>query len=872
MHFNAYCGDFVYFFEQANGADVHFAVAQAPDSLVIADSTEADSTALNADTLWYKLSNDALDDVIKYSGVDSIVYDIDSGRTFIYASGVITYKTFYLKADFIQFDWESKTICAKQLTDSTGKKKEPVFFKDGEEAFTAEDMCYNFGTKKGKIFYFRAEEGGGFISVEAAKKQEDDSYFGEGLHYTTCDLDHPHFYIGARRAKVIPQKIAVTGPANLVIADVPTPLFLPFGIFPIKRGQTSGLLIPQYGNHSTQGYFFRNGGYYFALSDYYDLSLTGDIYSRGSWGLHAASRYNLRYKFNGSFAADYTKNKYGFDFAPDYREDKGFFIRWTHNQDPKARPNSKFGANVNLGSTDFLQNNSYTSSYLTNQLNSSVSYWHQFAGTPFSFTAALRHSQSTDNDIINATLPEFALTMNRIYPLKKLTDNKNSFLYQLGVSYSMNGQNTITTPDSLFFSPETLDKLRNGIQHRASASAPVKFLKYFTFSPSINYYENWYLETIRKTYAPDTTTDTIQTPTGEDSLVYSINYVHTDTVNGFRAARYFNMGAGFNTKIYSTAQFNGKIKAIRHVMTPSVGFNYTPDFGASKYGYYGDYYASPDATAPTTYSIFDGSVYGGPGHGTIGSISLNVGNTLEMKVFSKKDSVNHEKKIKLLESFSFGSSYNLAADSLNLSDLGFNGYTTLFKNVRLNFSGSFDPYILDTLGRNIDQFEWDVNHRIGRFNGGSVSVATEFQSSRKENPEMHTNAGTPEEREMVWSNPSDYIDFEVPWSINVSYNLRVNNTPTFEGVDSLSTTQSVNIGGDINLTPNWKIQATTGYDFQLKDFTYTSINIYREIHCWEMGFRWVPFGLRQSYIFNINVKASVLQDLKLTRKKDWTEF
>lgn len=871
-------GYFDYYYEQVNQTDVSYPSTIVPDtsvlpdtSLIAVDTSIIDTLNPVAD-LWYEMSNDALDEIITYGGVDSIVYDLDSGRTFIYAQGVITYKTFYLKADFIQFDWDEKTICAKQLTDSAGNKKDLVYFKDGEDEFYAEDMCYNFGTKKGKIYYFRAQEGEGYIKVPEAKKMSDDSYFGKGLSYTTCDLEHPHYLIYAKKAKVVPKKIAVTGPANLVIADVPTPLFLPFGIFPIHRGQTSGILIPQYGNHTTQGYFLRNGGYYFALSDYYDLTLTGDIYSRGSWGLHASTRYNVRYKFNGGLGFDFTKNKYGFDFAPDYSEDRGFFVRWNHSQDAKARPNSSFSASVNVGTTDYLLNNSYSANYLTNQLNSSISYSKIFPNSPFTFTTALRHNQSTSDHIVNLTLPEATLSMNRIYPFKKLTTNRNSLLYQFGLSYSMSGQNNISAPDSTLFSQSSLSQFENGIQHRVSASAPVKIFKYFTFSPNFSYTENWYFETIRKNYDPYETVDTILSSTGEDSVVTTTHYVRIDTINGFQTARYFNVGTSFNTKIYSTAQFNGKLKAIRHVMTPTVSFNYSPDYGAPKYGYYGDYYATPDAINPTPYSIFEGSIYGGPPNGEVGSIGLNLGNTLEAKVYSKKDSLTHEKKIRLIESFSFGTSYNLAADSLNLADIGFSGYTTLFKNVRINFSGSFDPYILDTTGVNLDQFEWDVNHRLGRFNGGYVSVSTDFQSKRNENPSMLTSAGTPEEREMVWSNPDDYIDFEVPWSFSVSYNLRVSNIPTIDGLDSLSTTQSATFQGDVNISPNWKIALTSGYDFQLKDFTYTSVDIYRELHCWEMGFKWIPFGLRQSYIFNINVKASVLQDLKLTRKKDWTEY
>ncbi|HNF68065.1 MAG TPA: putative LPS assembly protein LptD [Chitinophagales bacterium] len=872
MAIGAHSGNFVYNNVQTNEAFVYSSAQSVPDSSIAIDSTKNDSLLLNGNDLWYAVSPDALDQIINYKGVDSIIYDLDSGKTYIYAKGEITYQSFNLKADFIVFDWAEKTICAKQITDSTGKKGDLVYFKDGDEEFKAEYMCYNFGTKKGKIHYFRAQEGEGYIAVEQAKKNDDDSYYGDHLTYTTCELDHPHFYITAEKAKVVPQKVAVTGPANLVIADVPTPLFLPFGIFPIKRGQTSGIIIPQYGNLTTQGFFLKGGGYYFALSDYYDLMLTGDIYSRGSWGLHTSSRYNLRYKFNGALYLDYAVNKYDFPFSPNYSENTGYYIRWSHSQDAKSTPNSKFSASVNLGSTNYLKDNSYSSSYLSNSLNSSISYGHNFVGTPFNFTAALRHSQNISEKTVNATLPEAALTMNRIYPLKKLTDNKNSFMYQLGVTYSMNMQNSVSRPDSLFFDQATLDAMRSGFQHKVSASAPVKVLKYFTFSPNVNYTENWYFESIRKRYDPYTVTDTIQTGTGEDSIITTEYLVQVDTVEGFSAARYYSMGASLNTKIYSLAQFNGKLKAIRHVMTPTLSFNYTPDFSLPKYGYYGEYYPTASQEEPTLYSIYEGGVYSGPGRGEMGTISLGIGNTLEMKVYSKKDSVTHEKKVKLLENFSVSGGYNLAADSLNFSDIGFSAYTTLFKNIRINVNGSFDPYILDTLGRNIDQFEWDVNHRIGRFNSGNISLSTDFQSKRNNNPSLATNAGTEEEREMVWNDPSAYIDFEVPWSFAVGYNLRVTNAPTIDGRDSIYTTQSATFNGDLSLTPNWKVQVTTGYDVQQKEFTYTSIDIYRDLHCWQMSFKWIPFGLRQSYVFNINVKASVLQDLKLTRKKDWSEY
>ena len=873
IHLQAKSALCVCFFAQYHQVDVDTAMVAPPDTVPAAAETAGpDSLLLNGKDLWYAVSPDALDALITYKGVDSIIYDLDSGKTYIYARGEITYGTFYLKADFIEFDWDAKTICAKQVADSTGKMGELVYFRDGDEEFRAENMCYNFGTKKGKIHYFRAQEGEGYIAVEDAKKIEDDSYFGDHLSYTTCELDHPHFYISAQKAKVKPQEIAVTGPANLVIADVPTPLFLPFGIFPIKRGQTSGILLPQYGSHIAQGFFLRNGGYYFALSDYYDLMLTGDIYSGGSWGLHTLSRYALKYKFTGSLGFDYSVNKFGLPFDPAFSENKGFFVRWSHSQDPKTLPNNKFSASVNLGSTNYLQNNSFNSSYLTNQLNSTVSYNRTFPNSPFNFSASMRHSQNLSTSSVNAALPEAQFNMSRIYPFRELTDNTNSLPYQFGITYAMNMQNSVVTPDSLFFTQEMLDDLRSGFSHKVTAAAPIKVLKYFTFSPYANYTENWYFETIRKSYDPYTVADTIQTPGGEDSIITTEYLVRTDTVNAFRAARFYSLGTSMTTKIYSLAQFNGRLKAIRHVLTPTLSFNYTPDFSNPKYGYYGEYYTTPSNDGPSQYSIFEGGIYSGPGSSEIGSIGLNIANTLDIKVFSKKDSVKNEKKIRLIENFSLSGSYNLAADSLNLSDFGFSAYTTIAKKVRINLAGSFDPYIIDSLGRSQNQFEWNVNKRPGRFNGGNLAVSTDFQSLRNENPTMQTSAGTEEERDMVWNNPQDYIDFTTPWNLSLSYNLRVTNDPTADGRDSLFTTQTMNFSGDIAVTPNWKVQMTSGYDFQLKEFTFTSINIYRDLHCWQMSFQWIPFGVRQSYIFNINVKAGVLQDLKLTRRKDWTEY
>lgn len=862
---------FVGFIEQANEAVVDTSINFSADTLAV-DSLLADSASATTDSVWYSIAPAALDAPILYKATDSIVYNLDSGRTYLYNGGEITYTTFYLKSDYVEFDWDKKTLHALQVADSAGIKKEPVYFKDEEDEFTAERMSYNFDSKKGKIYNFKRKEGEGFVVVSEGKKNEDNAYYGYHVCYTTCELDHPHFYIIANKAKIVPKKIAVTGPANLVIADVPTPLFLPFGIFPIKTGQTSGIIIPTYGNSFSQGYFLRDGGYYFAINDYLDLALTGDVYSQGSWRLNAASNYARRYKFRGNMNVEYAMNKYGLDFAPDYSENTGFFIRWNHSQDPKARPNSVFGANVSFGSTNYLQNNSYNESYLNNSYNSSISYTHTFSGSPFSLNAALRQSQNTSTGLMNVSLPDVSLNMTRIYPFKNIVKNPKSALNQFGISYSMAAKNYLSIQDSLLFEPGLLDKFQNGLSHQFNMSAPVKLLKYFTFTPSVAITDNMYFQTIRKSFDPDTLiTEIIDPVTGELTSDTVINYVGIDTVRGFENAAFYNLSASLSTKLYGYLYFKtGKLKGFRHMLTPTVSFSYKPDYADPSYGYYGTYQSAPGSEAQQ-YSIFEGGIFSGPAAGKSGTLNVSLGNNLEMKVHSEKDTVTHEKHIKLIESFTVNGGYNYAVDSLNFSYIGLSGYTTLFNKFRVNISSTYDPYILDSSGRRMNTLEWEKNNRIGRLTGGNFSVSTSFRSARKENPSLETTSGSEAERSMVWDNPQYYIDFEVPWQFSINYNLNFTNMPV-EGRDSLVTTQTLNLSGDMNFTPNWKIGISTGYDFELLQFTYTAIDIYRNLHCWEMSFHWIPFGARRSYFFTINVKASVLQDLKLNRKRDWNEY
>lgn len=802
----------------------------------------SDSTQVQADTV--QLGDDFRSKVV-YHGRDSIIYDLEGNRVLLYGDAEITYEDINLKAAYIEINYNTRILSANGLPDSSGKLTGQPVFKQGGEEFRSKTIRYNFDTRKGRIADITTKEGENYVHGNTVKKEADNTTYIRDGYYTTCELEHPHYYISATKIKVIPDNKIVSGPANMVIADVPTPVAIPFGFFPNKRGRTSGIIFPNYGESEQLGFFLQNGGYYFGFSDYFDLALTGDIYSRGSWRVNAYSNYANRYRYGGNLSFNYSFTKTSQPELPDYSEEKGFFIRWNHRQDAKARPNSSFTASVNAGSSEFYKNNITSSqNYLTNTFQSSIAYSKSWQGKPYSFSASLSHSQNTNTRDISLSLPSANFSVTRQEPFRrKIQVGGVKWYEKIGVSYNNTVLNTITTKDTLLFKEGSLDDFRYGMQHAIPINTSFTVAKYFTLSPSFNYNERWYLKTINKQFDPET------------------NTVRIDTINGFDAARDFNAGVGMNTRVYGVLQFRkGKVSAIRHVMIPTLSYSWRPDFSEPGWGTYKT--VQTDSLGNTArYSKFEGSIFGGAPAGKVSAINFALDNILEMKVRQETDTATNEKKLKLLESLSAGLSYNFAADSLKMSMLNVAGRTTLFEKLNLNFNGTWDPYVTLPGGGRINTTELSANDRLLRFNSANFAANFVLTPTKRN---YSSSRGNEKEVNEINRNKADYIDFNIPFTLTVGYNIFFQNNT---GAPDLFT-QTLNFTGDLQLTTNWKTTFSSGYDFEQDDISYTSIGIIRDLHCWEMRLNWVPFGFQQSYYFQINVKSSVLQDLKLTKRND----
>ncbi len=809
------------------------------------DSTNAlktDIDTVKVDSM--QLASDFKSKVV-YNAFDSIVYDLDGEKVYMYGKAHISYDDIDLKAEYIELNFSNRNLFACGKKDSAGNPLGYPLFKQDNEEFKSDSLRYNFDTKRGRITEITTQQGDSYIHGATVKKESDNTTYIRNGYYTTCEAEHPHYYIASSKIKVIPDNKIVTGPAELVIGDVPTPFAIPFGFFPNKKSRTSGILIPAYGQSTQLGVFLTNGGYYFGMSDYFDLALTGDIYSRGSWRMNANSNYNNRYHYSGNVSLNYSFTKVSQKELPDFRTEKGFFIRWSHMQDSKARPNTSFSANVNAGSSTFYKYNlSNSTNFLTNTFTSSVAYSKSWVGKPFSLSVGMSHSQNTTTNDISVSLPSATFGVGRIAPFKKKAQVGSMKWYEkIGISYSTNIQNSIATKDTLLFRNESLKQLRYGIQHTIPISTSFTILKYFNISPSISYSEKWYLKSIEKSYNLDTKS------------------VVADTISGFKSAREFSFAANLNTRIFGLLQFKkGKIAAIRHVITPSIGFSWRPDFSDAVYGIYKS--VQLDSTGKTgQYSIFEGALYGGPASGKSSLLTFNLDNNLEMKTRTKTDSSDVIKKLKIFESLAASMNYNFALDSMNLSPIGVSGRTTLLDKITFNFAGVFDPYVVTEAGNRINQFELNKNGKLAHLNNANLSLNFSIVNNKKN---YSSDKGTKEELQSINKNTSDYIDYTVPFNLYVGYSLYYQNNFTI----SDQTTQTLNFSGDIQVTKAWKVNFNTGYDFIQKDLSYTSLGIYRDLHCWEMRLNWVPFGFQQNYYFQINVKSSVLQDLKLTKRND----
>ena len=827
--------------------------AVAPrDTAIILTGTEVNKTdSVSNDSVSVKLpskkASTELTSEITYHARDSIRFSVEDKKVYLYGEAQINYGDIELRAAYIVIDQNTKEVYAEGVTDSTGKTIGTPQFKSGDQDFSAKRMRYNFNTKKGKILEVITQQGEGNLRGEQVKKMDDESYYIKDGGYTTCDAEDPHYIIKAKKLKVIPNDKIVSGPAFLMFEGVYTPLVVPFGWFPTKQGRSSGIIFPEYGESPTQGFFFRNFGYYLNLGDKIDLALTGDIYTRGSYGVRLTSNYNKRYKFNGRVELSHNSLRNSRKEFPDYSVQNNFFVKWRHTQDPKARPSTSFTSDVNFGTATNFSNGLTTSAqdYLTNTFTSSIAFAKRWIGKPFSLSVNLSHSQNTQTHIVNVTLPQIAFNVQRIYPFKRKNQiGKQRWFEKIGVSYSLRTENRVTTTDSTFLNRSTLDKMKNGVIQTIPISTSFKAFKYFTISPTVTYNERWFFQTLDKKWNNET------------------QQLDVDTTYGFYSNRDVNASVNINTTLYGLVQFKkGAIRGIRHAFNPNVGFTYRPKLGSDEVGYYGN------NGLFGRYNSDDLSIYGKAPITSTGAVTYGFGNTLEMKVRSKKDTITGFKKVKILEALNVSGNYNLFADSMNLSDFNISGRTRILDRLGVNFNMNLSPYAQDTNGIRINKWLVNETGQLTRITTASVALTLNLNGKSRQT-DYASDKGSEAELAQINANKAAYIDFNVPWRLDFSYNLAINNTVSA----ATRLTQTLQFSGDISITPKWKIGINSGYDFVNNDFSYTSMSIYRDLHCWEFSMTWVPFGAQQMWSFDLKVKSSMLQDLKLSRRKNAFDF
>ena len=850
------------------------------DSLAL-DSLGMDSLA--ADTTKKK---EPLDAPVIYEASDSIVFTKE-GYAHLYGEGKVNYQNIELTSAVITMNMDSSTVYATGVTDTAGVETGSPIFKDGETPYESKIMRYNFKTKKGFINSIVTQQGEGYVTSEEGKKGANDEIYMRHGKYTTCDNhEHPHFYLKLSMAKVRPKKNVVFGPAQLVVEDVPLPIAVPFGFFPFNSSYSSGFIMPTYGDEMNRGFYLRDGGYYFAISDQMDLKVLGEIFTKGSWGLSAASNYSKRYKFSGSFNASYLVTKTGEKNMPDYSVSKDFRIQWSHRQDAKANPNSSFSASVNFATSSYdrssLSSLYNPQQYSQNTKASSVSYSRNFPEIGLNISGAFNITQNTRDSSLSMTLPDVNISLNRIYPFKRKKSAGDERWYEkISLQYTGSITNSISTKDNLLFKTP-LTQWENGMQHKIPVSATFNLFKYINIVPSFNYTERWYLRKVKQSY---------------DASPTSRDHVKRDTINGFNRLYDYNLSLQMNTKLYGMYKplfMKSKELQIRHVFTPTVSYTYTPDFGKSRYGYYDTYtYTDEDGEVRTVeYSPYEGAVYGYPGKNMSQNISFSIDNNIEMKMKSDKDTTGY-KKISLIDQLGASLSYDVA--NKRWSDLSMNLRLKLTKSYTFNMNASFATYAyqFDENGNVVvgDRTEWSYG-RFGRFQGYSGSFSytlnndtfkklfgkkdEDEKNKDKEGKEGGEDEETEEETEEQNNNSNmrktekasvdsdGYLAFKLPWSVSLSYSYSIRedrskdiNIKTMRYPYSL--THSLNVSGNFKIGSRWNMTYSTGYDFTSKEMSMTTLNITRDLHCFNMSCGLV-FGPFTSYNFSIRANSSMLTD------------
>lgn len=804
---------------------------------------------------WLPICGQALEEQVKYTARDSIRYDMREQTVYLYGAATVKYGDVQLSAERISFSFKNEEATAFGAPDSLGKViGKPNFVQDGH-TIEADSIRYNFKTKQGLIREVRTQEQETWVHAALSKRLSNAEVHSKGGMLTTCDRPYPHYHFKVSKMIVIPDDKIVTGPAYMKFGrKIPTPIAIPFGFFPNKKGGSSGILIPVYGNSDQLGYFLLNGGYYLPISDHFDQQITGDIYSRGSWALRSVTRYKTRYRFTGNLDLSRSTLLNSDPEFPDFSRQTNFFIRWNHLVDPKASLTDRFSASVNLGTSNNFTNNLNSSQhdYLSNTFQSNISWTHLWPGKPYNFTANLRHSQNTLNRTFDVTLPALTFNLQRIFPFQMLRPAAapRRWYDQIGVSYSTNFENRLsTTEEQLFWDnlPVLASRMRNGMRHAAVVNTSFK-TRYFSLNPEFRATERWYLSSLQRSIDPDS------------------GFVISDTIPGFKRAGDWSVGANMTSKLYGMYTFRGEnLRAIRHVITPNAGFNFRPDFSTQVEGPFGA------NGALGSYSPYDIGIYGKPPEGESGALNLGLVQSLEAKVRDRKAEGAKDptmKKMRLIDFAGITSSYDFLKDSLQWSPVNLSARTSFFNRVNLNYVSLWDPYAVNDLGQRIDQSERSVSGKLARMVYTNVAIGFDVKSTKYGQPVSNSDQIGYNETVVEDSDPSRgaRINLDLPWRLGVNYSYDINRS-YFGGTATDLERQSVLFNGDVNILKYWKFGFSSGYDLVAEEWTPTSLNLYWDLHCWEFNMNVIPIGLRKSFTFRINVKASILRDMKYEQRQ-----
>ncbi len=849
--------------------------------------TPKDTVNIIQDSLTVSGPKGDIETTIKYSAKDSIQFEVDRKVVHLYGDAKINYGTISLSAAYIEIDYETNTLTATTLPDSTGKEIGVPVFVNGAETYAAKKIAYNYKTKKGRIADVVTQQGEGYIHAELVKKNEDNDIYGLHARYTTCNLEHPHFYINASRIKAIPNDKVMSGPFNLVIGDIPTPLGFLFGLFPTPRAKrASGVIVPSFGESRARGFYLSNGGYYFAVNDYIGTSITGDIYSLGGYRVSMDNTYIKRYSYSGNLRLDYDyfKNDEADIVGTDLRSQlppstRSFWINWSHS--PVQKPGrGRFTASVNAGST-LHQRLAYTNTtqYLAPTFNSNISYQKNIQNTPFSYTAKLSQGQQSgalSNNrigVMNFVLPDVNFSMTPISIYEALTKNvpTGQWYENFTIGYNVTARNEVSNvvqprtlggipvigesrADTFAINGSNLSRLwnngRRSAQHNFSIGlGSFKLLRYLNLSPSVSYNEVWLDKKFTYRYNADS------------------NKVEVDTTNFGRIYEY-NAGASLNTTVYGTVYVKGKrVEAIRHIMRPSISYSYRPDFGdENRFGYYQRVQTDTlnGREVFTTLPRFYSNV---PGAGLQSALSFSLQNNIEMKVRSKSDTASTAfEKVSIIDNLGLSAAYNFAADSFKLSTINMNMNTRLFKLFNVNLTSTFDPYQINAEGQRINKYLFQGSgFNLARLTNASLSVGASLNPEARRTSAGGSATNLPSLQQNQNSLMPDYVDFKIPWTLNFDFTLYYQNALLRNQKDQI--TKNLSVDGSLNMTDKWKITYMAAYDFTNNNIAHANLQIYRDLHCWEMSIGWSPVGFQRGYNVTINARSALLRDLRLTKNR-----